>query len=360
MGTKILFLLLTALIPCAFSQKDEENCPDNASGFYPHQTLCDSYYECRKGVSRIKHCEDGFVFVIGSPLYERCDHPFTVDCKDRPELQPAQPKGHCPRQNGLFPHSEDCGMFWQCVRGFASKHRCQGPLAFNPNKGICVWPHEVPGCEHVASDAMKQDDQDDETVRSEHCQKLTGLFPHETDCGKFWQCSQGRAVEKKCRYPLAFSVKRGICVWPQEVRGCEELAKESLSYRSPEAEDGDEADDQPSRPAHRSNRPSQIGSSQRRGESSASTTEGAPTRAPTRSPAGNPPRAVPPPRALPVPAPPVRTSSTSESPTTVASPATTTIRSVFRGRTRQTIGTTITSTTSTTPQPDYEYYEDEA
>ena len=53
-----------------------------------------------------KYCPDGLVFDEASTAFAKCSFPFSVDCKGRPELQPAQPTKLCPRQNGYFAHED--------------------------------------------------------------------------------------------------------------------------------------------------------------------------------------------------------------------------------------------------------------
>ena len=53
-----------------------------------------------------KYCPDGLVFDEASTAFAKCSFPFSVDCKGRPDLQPAQPTKLCPRQNGYFAHED--------------------------------------------------------------------------------------------------------------------------------------------------------------------------------------------------------------------------------------------------------------
>ena len=51
-----------------------------------------------------RYCPDGLVYDEASVQFAKCGFPFSVDCTDRPELQPAQATKLCPRQNGYFAH----------------------------------------------------------------------------------------------------------------------------------------------------------------------------------------------------------------------------------------------------------------
>lgn len=46
------------------------------------------------------------------------------------------------------------------------------------------------------------------------------MFADATDCGKFIQCADGIAYPNACAPGLAFSEKRGICDWPENVGTC--------------------------------------------------------------------------------------------------------------------------------------------
>ncbi|XP_035209097.1 protein obstructor-E-like [Stegodyphus dumicola] len=123
----------------------EFTCP-NSNGYYADPVQCDLYYECRNGEPKAKLCKDGLVFNDLNPLYERCDFPFAVDCKDRTYLQPAQASTNCPRRNGIFAKAGSCKTFWQCKDGLASKMNCQTGLSFNSKSGTCQWQYLVPDC----------------------------------------------------------------------------------------------------------------------------------------------------------------------------------------------------------------------
>merc|ERR1711990_27029 len=45
-----------------------------------------------------------------------------------------------------------------------------------------------------------------------------GMYPHPTDCAKFFQCHHGRAFVKSCPPGLKFNPKNNSCDWPQNVQ----------------------------------------------------------------------------------------------------------------------------------------------
>ena len=68
------------------SRAQDDACPEK-DGFFADSTQCDRYYECKNFELTEKLCPDGMVFADLPSGIERCDFPFNVDCKDRPELR---------------------------------------------------------------------------------------------------------------------------------------------------------------------------------------------------------------------------------------------------------------------------------
>lgn len=56
------------------------------------------------------------------------------------------------------------------------------------------------------------------------CPAVDGIdpvyFPHESDCGKYYQCSMGEAVELTCPSGLYFNATSNVCDYPS-TSGCE-------------------------------------------------------------------------------------------------------------------------------------------
>uniref|UniRef100_A0A7G3ASV1 Putative peritrophin n=1 Tax=Lutzomyia longipalpis TaxID=7200 RepID=A0A7G3ASV1_LUTLO len=43
------------------------------------------------------------------------------------------------------------------------------------------------------------------------------MFPHESDCGKFYICSHGRPHEFSCPWGLYFNPEKNLCDWKENV-----------------------------------------------------------------------------------------------------------------------------------------------
>ncbi|CAG7822498.1 unnamed protein product, partial [Allacma fusca] len=107
--------------------KGNFSCTDN--GAYPHEELCEYYYDCWEGQATLCRCTDELLFDL---VYDGCNYPEQVDCGDRvrpgtgptpppkastqPGTGPTQPGGDfvCPKDEGLFPNPKDCSTYYQC------------------------------------------------------------------------------------------------------------------------------------------------------------------------------------------------------------------------------------------------------
>jgi hypothetical protein len=63
-----------------------DECPE-PNGYFADAYQCDKYYECVDGTITEKLCADGMVFNDFSPMHEKCDLPFNIDCSQRPALR---------------------------------------------------------------------------------------------------------------------------------------------------------------------------------------------------------------------------------------------------------------------------------
>ncbi|KAH9361640.1 hypothetical protein HPB48_005207 [Haemaphysalis longicornis] len=102
-------------------------CQCTTNGYFPHETQCDSYYECKNGTVQQGFCPDGLVFNDESSYkHLRCDLPFDVNCQNRPYLRkcsesvsprlrtpggkaPAEPPA-CPPPRGSAPLTPCCSL----------------------------------------------------------------------------------------------------------------------------------------------------------------------------------------------------------------------------------------------------------
>ncbi|XP_055585724.1 protein obstructor-E-like [Uranotaenia lowii] len=217
----------------ANNNNDEEyfefTCPEDDGDFEdPYQ--CDRYYQCRDGRVTEKLCPDGLVFNPDSKLANKCDQIYNVDCKDRKELQPPNPIGNCPRQNGFFPHVEPeiCNIFYHCVNGRELEMTCVAGLYFNLKTGTCVWP-DMADRKNCGGNVRKKLQDGFQCPRDYEKMDKNGQmithpnYAHPEDCSKFYICLNG--VEPRsgsCDAGLVFNEDTKQCDDPENVPGCED------------------------------------------------------------------------------------------------------------------------------------------
>ncbi|XP_028151209.1 protein obstructor-E [Diabrotica virgifera virgifera] len=212
---------------CIAAASAQFKCPPK-DGQYPDPIQCDKFYECEDGIAKTKLCPDGLVFDPEIRKRNKCDQPFNVDCGDRDQLQPPQPKGVCPRLNGFFAHEDPtvCNKFYNCIQGDNTEQTCTAGLVFDEYNGLCVWPETIDrkGC-NMQGNTLK----DGFTCPKETQKDANGnlvvhpKFPHTTDCQRFYVCLNG--VEPRdlgCQVGEVYNDVTQRCDAPENVPGCED------------------------------------------------------------------------------------------------------------------------------------------
>jgi len=195
-----------------------QDCDENR--VFPDPNQCDKYWECRGGNLTSHLCPDGLVYDLttsvasfqvgtGAPPSDgsRCSYPFAIDCTGRPQLQPAQPRDNCPRQNGYFPVAGTCDQYWFCGGDKpATVHVCPVTLVFAPDQGRCTWKGEAnrPECEEA--DTFHEDFLCPESGFGEYLR-----YPDPADCRAYYVCVQGSASRSICPAGQAFHPTSVAC-----------------------------------------------------------------------------------------------------------------------------------------------------
>ncbi|XP_017480134.1 PREDICTED: uncharacterized protein LOC108369524, partial [Rhagoletis zephyria] len=195
-----------------------DECPE-PNGFFPDLEQCDKYHACFEGKSTERLCADGMVFNDYSPLEEKCDLPYNIDCSKRSKLQTPQPSQHCPRKNGYFGHEEDgvCDKFYYCVDGQFNMITCPAGLVFNPKTGICTWPDEVgiKGCKSQDIFEFKCP-KVNESVAVTHPR-----YADPDECQFFYVCVNGDVPRRNgCKLGQVFDDDKKHCDWARNVPEC--------------------------------------------------------------------------------------------------------------------------------------------
>ncbi|KAK7580708.1 hypothetical protein V9T40_001337 [Parthenolecanium corni] len=186
---------------------DEVSCPKKNGRFATSQ--CDAYVECVDGVGTYKLCPDGLLFDENAHLYGYpCGYPIDIDCTGRTDLQPAQSTELCARQFGYYKYgdSRNCGQFVNCAFGDGYIFTCPDGLAFNERTYKCDWPDEVESCN--AEDFLEFSCPEESKSIPEY---ETKLYPHPSDCQRFFLCKSGRPRLQSCEETYVFNDISGEC-----------------------------------------------------------------------------------------------------------------------------------------------------
>ncbi|XP_035209096.1 serine/arginine repetitive matrix protein 1-like [Stegodyphus dumicola] len=156
-------------------------------------------------------------------------------------------KFSCPDPFGFFADPIQCDKYYECRNGTAVESLCNDGLAFN----------EISAPKYLRCDSLRDVDcssrpQLQEARPTKNCPRRNGLFPHETDCTKFWNCVDGTATEVQCPPGLTYSDERATCDWADLVKSsCK--SEDLLGFTCPEPTAHDLQDGVYSRYPHPSN-----------------------------------------------------------------------------------------------------------
>ena len=69
------------------------------AGLLPHESFCDKYYICEDGLTDVRDCPNGLVWIgRGRGLKDGCGYPWDADCTNRPNRSKWNIfKSHCKR-----------------------------------------------------------------------------------------------------------------------------------------------------------------------------------------------------------------------------------------------------------------------
>ncbi|UYV62237.1 Cpap3-d2 [Cordylochernes scorpioides] len=121
----------------------------------------------------------------------------------------------CGPQAGYYSDPRQCDLYYECHNGTFIERLCPDGLVFDDrhvNQARCDFPHNV----DCGSRNLMQAPQP-----SGNCPRKWGMFPHEQDCGHYWNCIEGRAHLISCPEGLAYSEVWSVCDWPDRVPSCD-------------------------------------------------------------------------------------------------------------------------------------------
>lgn len=136
----------------------------------------------------------------------------------------------CPMHNGFYAHERNCDMYYECKNGTKHEGICPDGLVYDDrqpaDKLVCDLPFQI-DCSYRK--ALQP------PLSAPHCPRLWGMYAHETDCTKFWNCVDGHAHSFYCPEGLAYNQYSAHCDWPDLVDGCSPEAM--FNFHCPSATD---------------------------------------------------------------------------------------------------------------------------
>ncbi|XP_048250968.1 uncharacterized protein LOC124137847 isoform X6 [Haliotis rufescens] len=141
-----------------FSNKEPQQLEKNPNGFacplpsghFRDPRDCSIFYHCVKSVAYRGKCVNNHVFDLEAL---KCVDPELVPgCDVAPKVPlieaTTEETAHfdCP-SDGYFREKSDCSVYYHCKDGVYFRHECKPNTVFSQEKGLCTWPHLVPGCE---------------------------------------------------------------------------------------------------------------------------------------------------------------------------------------------------------------------
>ncbi|KAL9953227.1 hypothetical protein ACROYT_G040607 [Oculina patagonica] len=274
---------------------DDTFCKGKQDGYYLDPKDCAAFYQCSRGSAFRKHCLRGQVF---NDILKTCDSPMNFPCRQRslisvlgpskertvqpvvnPITQHDQPElsqstlqkvddTFCnDKFDGFFEDPNNCTVFYQCLKGKATKRHCLKGMVFNPLLKTCDTPQDFPcrtaggvdgvqienntpevkpsprkelnsdggqslinlaasakpginGMTPVKPPVVKSEDNANGViVDKEFClDRSNGNYADPYDCSGFYTCTEGETIKESCPRRLKYNYSTGECDWPFNVK----------------------------------------------------------------------------------------------------------------------------------------------
>nr|XP_015905191.1 serine/arginine repetitive matrix protein 2 isoform X1 [Parasteatoda tepidariorum] len=168
-----------------------------------------------------------------SPQQPRARPQESATSPNHDERSSGRSRFKCPEPYGFFADHVQCDKYYECRNGTAVENLCNDGLAFN----------EASAPKYLRCDSLRDVDCNSRPELqkprpTENCPRRYGLFPHETDCTKFWNCVDGTATEVQCPPGLTYNDERATCDWADLVKtSCK--TEDLLGFTCPEGTEFD-------------------------------------------------------------------------------------------------------------------------
>ncbi|KAG1695545.1 Protein obstructor-E [Nymphon striatum] len=205
-------------------------------GYFAHPIFCDQYYMCTNGVSKLYRCPNGLIF---NPLKggdEVCDYPWDTKCSSglatHDDRVHVSPKRHKTRTRSVNPTHHNIFTLFHFPAAFGY-HIVHSAFSFPPkvhketHPVVTIQPHPVVT---GAPPQVHKETHPAGTIQphsvvtgapeyaNSHCPRDWGLYPHETECGKFYNCANGHNYLMTCPPGLHFNPYVLVCDWPDNAK----------------------------------------------------------------------------------------------------------------------------------------------
>jgi hypothetical protein len=136
----------------------------------------------------------------------------------------------CPHEYGFYPHEKSCDKYYKCENNVAELKTCGNGLGFEASdpkflSENCDYLHNVDCGDRVELEPP---------ISSPNCPRLYGIFADEEKCDTFWSCWNGEANRYTCAPGLAYDAEARVCMWADQVEGCNVRQTGDGSFQCPD------------------------------------------------------------------------------------------------------------------------------
>lgn len=201
----------TSINACKYDPNVQTNGTANSSicvqsnGYYTHPTDSHKFYECTNGVAMEFVCPGNLIFDL---TLKACNFDKTVNTTSTTTDSP-----FCKQKNGYFSDPTDVHKFYECDNGVANQLSCADNLIFNPT---------IIACTRDTKNQTSSSNSSICTLSEPH------IVKHPTDSHKFYECTNGIAVEFSCPENLVFDTKVLACNFDTNIQTIANTTQSSI------------------------------------------------------------------------------------------------------------------------------------
>lgn len=166
---------------------------------------------------------------------------------EKPKPTPPPVEIVCPQTQEsyptFFPYPGNCAKYFECSNGMSIEMVCPSGLQFNVDLNVCDFPRNVKCYSSPKIDEIqKENNPEIENDQKLSCPEVDGwesvFILHPNDCGKYYECSNGVAIEMSCPKGLHFNTKKNVCDFPRNA-SCR-ISEKRIDEENDEEKDSEE------------------------------------------------------------------------------------------------------------------------